>query len=427
MIYVIADMMTGVIEAIILFMLLDAFCLKRENLNIWVYYIGIGVLAILINLCNSIFNVGLISIISMPIVYFCSSFLFKGDVRLKAIISVLSYLLIIIVEILVLFGLTVVFKTTVSGVVDDQSNRLLVIVLSKTLTFLIGNIVRVRCKKKNLYLGTSYWVSFFLMFAVSTIAVFLIFKLSYNIKITYLYNLSIICSVGLLFSTFFSLYLYEHLAEQADIIRKQQQYEHNLKMQLKHFDEILVAQNKIKKFKHDFQHYIIGLQAYLDNDDCCGAKEHIQSLKEIFNSGKGIVETGNTALDAVISTKKAIAENKGIFFQTKIQIPERIPVDATDICIIFGNALDNAIEACEKVKNRSKQISLTMICQDETVFCKIVNTADIKNSLLMTSKYDKSNHGFGLESIRTALEKYNSNPTIELTEKEFTLKFVVFL
>ena len=62
-----------------------------------------------------------------------------------------------------------------------------------------------------------------------------------------MYNAAILSSLGLLFSTFFALYLYEHLGRQAETIRNQQQYEQNLKMQLKNLDEILITQRQIKK------------------------------------------------------------------------------------------------------------------------------------------------------------------------------------
>ena len=183
------------------------------------------------------------------------------------------------------------------------------------------------------------------MFTTSTIAIFLIFKLSFNVNKTYLHNLAILCSFGLLFSTFSALYLYEHLAEQAETIRNQEQYEQHLKTQLKHLDEILITQKQIKKFKHDYKNFLIGLQAYFDNNDITGASNYMKKLGEKKIGNSSVIETGNIALDAILSTKIAIAESKKITVNTKIQIPEDMPIDPTDICVIFGNALDNAIEA----------------------------------------------------------------------------------
>ena len=99
-----------------------------------------------------------------------------------------------------------------------------------------------------------------------------------------------------------------------------------------------------------------------------------------------------------------------------------------DVCVIFGNALDNAIEACGKVKTADKHIDVVMIQQEDEVFCKITNTtvAPIQ-STLKTTKADKENHGFGLLNIKRALEKYDSEPIIETTDHQFTLLFTLFL
>ena len=155
---------------------------------------------------------------------------------------------------------------------------------------------------------------------------------------------------------------------------------------------------------------------------------YLNDLRKNVNLDECTVETGNPALDAILSTKIAIAKSKGIDVNTIIQIPEYISVAPADLCVIFGNSLDNAIEACERVQTKNKKIGITIICKDKAILCKIVNTSPKPtNSLIDTSKDDKQNHGFGLENIKTALSKYNAYPTIERSDTEFTLKFVIFI
>jgi hypothetical protein len=426
-IYTLANILTGLFESIMMYLLLETFCKKRETLPDWIYICSIILSTMLVNLSNSIFNYGLLNAIIMTISFFAMFLLFKGKISIRAILSVLTFLLIGIIEIMVLFGMTLLLNATVAEITTNPSFRLMGIISSKMLTFFIVNIIRIRFKTNNIYKGTSYWLLFFLIFTTSILTVFLVFRLSYDMKVTYLHNLTVVCSFGLLFSTFFTLYLYERLAKQAEDIKIQQQYEQHLKTQLKHLDDILITQNQIKKFKHDFSHYIIGLQAYLEKHDCSGALNHIKDLKKRFSSGEAIVETGNTALDAILSTKKALAESRNIRFITKIQIPEQLSIDSVDMCIVFGNALDNAIEACDKVNDLDKEISLTIICQDKALFCRITNTAPpASKSVFKTTKADKDNHGYGLKNIKNALAKYNSTPTIEHNGNEFTLKFVIF-
>lgn len=426
-IYNLSGFLTGFVEAFMIFMLYNTFLQKRNCLPTWVYVLGVVALTFMINLSNILFDFGMLNVFAMILFSFAMSFLYKGKTVVKATISVLAFLIMVVIEIAVMFSITLIYKITVAEAVNNLSYRLLGTIVSKALALLIVNIIRLNFKKKSLYMGASYWILFLLMFISSTITVFLIFRLSYGMNGTYMYNISIICSLGLMLSTFFALYLYEHLAMQNEIIQNQKQYEHNLKEQIKHLDEIVITQNQIKKFKHDFLNYEIGLKSYLKNQDCDGAINYLNSLSGNLGNSENIIETGNSALDAILSAKKVIAETKGISFTTQIQIPQKLDVAPTDMCIIFGNAIDNAIEACEKIKHKRKKIDLTLICQDKRLFCKIVNsTAERTNGILKTSKSDAQNHGFGLENIRTSLAKYNSEPTITQTDDEFAIKFIIF-
>ena len=303
-IYTLADLMTCLIESIFMFMLYDAFCAKRENLPFYIYYVGVLVLAILINISNVVFDYGIMNSVGMTICFFVVSFLYIGNIKTRAIISVMYFLILAIIETMVLYGIVLIFKISVSFAVEDIKYRLLGIIVSKMLTFFVINIIRLKFKNKHITYGASYWVLFFVMFSISIITVFIIFKLSYNMEENYLYVLSVLCSFGLLFSTLFALFLYEHLTKQTEVINKQRQYEQQLKSQIKHVDEILVNQKQLKKFRHDFLNFIIGLKGYIESKDYEKASTYINSLSNELSSGNYIIETGNAALDAVLSTKK---------------------------------------------------------------------------------------------------------------------------
>lgn len=426
-IYTVADILTGVFGAIMMVMLIDACCEKRKNLGNWVYIVGTLVLTVLINISNHVFKDGILNAVGMFFSLFLISGLYRGSVKLKAILSLSGFLLIGVAEILVLFAITYIYNVTVAEAVDNDSLRLLGVILSKMLTFAVISVFRIKVKKREYHMGTAYWLLFTLVFTISIVTVFLIYKLSYDIKVRYMYNLSVLCSFGLLFNTFFTLYLHEHMRKQTDIIHKQQQFEQQIKEQSKHLDEILVSQKQLKKFRHDFSNHLIALSNFYTSRDCDGGIKYIKSIDSVLQDSNETVESGNTAFDAIINSKKALALNKNTIFDSIIQIPEKMPIDAADICIIFGNALDNAIEACEKIQNEDRKISLIIIYESGAIFCKISNSAlKTRNRVLETIKPDKENHGFGLENIRTVLAKYNSEPEIIQTDTEFTLKFIIF-
>lgn len=426
-IYNFANIFTGFIEAILLFRMYETFFEKNKKFSALLYVIGFFEIVAAINFCNVLFKYGILNAVGMAVAFLIPSFLFKGKLSIKFIISFLTIVLIGITEIMVLFCITLFLNVTVSTVVHTPTYKLLGIAISKMLALLIVNIICVRFRKEKYYIGTSYWILFLLMFTTSIIAVFLIFKLSFDNSSVFMQNLAILCSFGLLFSTCFALYLYDHIVKQASKIKNQEQYEQHLKRQLKHLDDILITQKQIKKFKHDFNNFQIGLQSYIDNGDLNGADEYLSDLRKNINYAECMVETGNTALDAILNTKIAIAKSKGISVSMKIQIPEYISVAPADICTIFGNALDNAIEACDRLQTYNKEIRIAIICKGEAILCKIANTAPKPiNSSFVTSKNDKKNHGYGLDNIKTTLSKYNAYPVIEHSDTEFVLKFVIF-
>lgn len=426
-IYYFADALTVVVEAFMIFILLETFFTKRGSFPVWTYIAGIGILTILLGISNIIFNFSLLNACGMVLSVFLVSLMYKGSLTAKMIVSVLSILFIAVVEIIIMFFITLIFNIKVEEAVHIQEYRLLGIIVSKVSALAVFNIIRVKLKGHGFDTGTSYWTLFFWLFANAIVAVFLLFKMSYELKTTSMNNLSIICSFGLLFSAVFALYLYEHLAKQAEMIRTQEQHEQYLKMQLKHLDEIVVQQAQLKRFKHDLPNQLVALRGYFDRGDYAGGRKHVDRLSEMFIEGGSSIDTGNVALDAIVSTKKAVAEKKNIEFTSQIQIPENIDIEPVDVCAIFGNALDNAIEACDRVVDKPKKITLTIICQDRTIFCKIANSVSQPNvNISNTSKQDSSNHGLGLVNLKETLSNYNSEPVIETTKNEFILKFVLF-
>ena len=185
-------------------------------------------------------------------------------------------------------------------------------------------------------------------------------------------------------------------------------------------------QNQIKGFRHDIKNHWVALRGYFQRNDYEGGLQYLDEMSDKLMDSETI-DTGNVALDAIISTKRALAGEKNIEFESTVQTPEKMPIDATDICIIFGNSLDNAIEACERIKDDKKHIKLSVIFEEDAILCKVSNTISKGKKLSMiTTKKDKENHGYGLENIKQALSKYNHVLKIDQTDDEFILSFIIF-
>ena len=101
-----------------------------------------------------------------------------------------------------------------------------------------------------------------------------------------------------------------------------------------------------------------------------------------------------------------------------------------DICTIFGNALDNAIESVSLIEDPEKRlIHLSVSPRKNFVIIQINNYCEnqikIKNGYPVTTKADKASHGFGLKSIRYTVEKYHGNVTFDVSKNWFELKILI--
>lgn len=417
-------LLTGLFEALMMSVLFDAFGKRKDNTPDAIYILSIFILGILINVSNYIFNFSYTNAFAIIIISSFFSLLYNIKYIIGLIVALLTGVLISSLEILTMFLITLFFGITAGDAVNIPEYRMLGIILSKLLTLFVIIPISVHTKKKSIRLGKPFWILFAYMFAESIMVVFLIFKLSYDNHTQYMYNISVITSFALIFSTFFALYLFEQMAKQSEEIGRQRQYEQQIKSQAKHFDEILQSQKEIRKIRHDIKNHIIALRGFCADNDINGALNYLDDACSMLSKTNASVKTGNVAFDAIMNTKKATAENKNIDFKTKLMLPAGFGIDPVDICMIFGNALDNAIEACDKTEK--KKISVSAIYDKNSLTCKITNTAIYeKNSGFKTTKKDPFNHGFGIENIKTALKKYNSVPEFRYENGIFTFGFTI--
>lgn len=422
--------MTAPVEAIMFFLICDAFFERRRIFAFWQYILGVGILTILINFFNLVFRFELGNAVGMvSAAWIVSLFFYQSSLAKRFIPLFLCVALSGVIEILVLNIINLFFDLTTNETLNIPSYLVLGVIASKSLGLIICYAIRVKRKSKFFSLGKSYWCLFVFLFSSTIVAVFLIFWILYDIDNTQYNFIVMMCSIGLFVGNFLALYLYERSARQNQIIREQEQFEQQMESQLKHMDEIVLKQNELRRVKHDIINQLIAIKSYLDNADISGGQQYVAGLTDQLQHISSSINTGNNALDAILSTKKSLAESKGIVFNTEIRIQERLSLDAKDLCIIFGNALDNAIEACDRLpENAEKRIDLLLVQDAHTLFCTLSNTAPANNDRrFTTSKTDTINHGFGLQNIRDALANYGAEPSIEQEGETFSLSFNIVL
>ena len=191
--------------------------------------------------------------------------------------------------------------------------------------------------------------------------------------------------------------------------------------QYKENDEILG-----RKY-HDLKHQIAVIRAESDPEK---RESYLAGLDEVIEIFESRHKTGNAVLDTVLSGKSMICAQKGIEFLCYADASRLGVMDTMDICSVFGNALDNAIESVEKLDHPEKrQIKLYVYNQNHFILIRVENyfNGDLQyvDGSLKTTKKHAQFHGYGVKSIMQAAEKYGGNATVSTEDDLFKLILLI--
>ena len=128
------------------------------------------------------------------------------------------------------------------------------------------------------------------------------------------------------------------------------------------------------------------------------AKDYIIQMNEDLESVDHVIKTGNIMADAIVNSKVSLAKKKDIRLNVTARIPKEIPMTDVEFCVVFGNIMDNAIEACEK-NQKEKRIICRIAREADEVNIFVENSIEqsvlAENQSLETTKEKKDQHGMG--------------------------------
>lgn len=184
----------------------------------------------------------------------------------------------------------------------------------------------------------------------------------------------------------------------------------------------LAENEEIRKLRHDMKHYIAGAKMLLNDSRTDALKNYLDEVDEKITICDNI-KTENQSLSAILNLKNVIAKQKGIVMKVSV-FSKLSQVSDTDIFILFGNLLDNAIEACEKCE--SGEISVTIFEKSGFTNIEITNTTDKTDiDFSKSSKENTQNHGFGMKSVVDVVNKYDGFLTAEHQNEKVSVKISI--
>lgn len=179
----------------------------------------------------------------------------------------------------------------------------------------------------------------------------------------------------------------------------------------RHVGEVENIYKEMRGWRHDYHNHVQLMKAYLAQEQYGQADAYLNSLDTDLMLVDTIHKTGNVMIDAILNSKISLARSKEIAVNAKAIVPKELQVQPVDLCVIIGNLLDNAIEACGKIQDAEKRFIRVYIgVHKEMLYISVSNSVggEVRRSGLMyiTTKTAGS-HGFGLVRIDKIVEKYN--------------------
>ena len=228
-----------------------------------------------------------------------------------------------------------------------------------------------------------------------------------------------ICGASI-FSSFGCIYLAAYICNSVQTAYRAQE----LEMKQSYYRDRTGDEERVRGIYHDLKNHLLVLQAR--TEDGQELRRSVQGLQEQIGAYEDYYHTGNEFLDIILRDKAGKAQERKIAFSAMLSMEDSAFLDPLDISTIFGNALDNAIEASEKLpEERRAIVAKAGRIRDILVVSVENNALPEAASSLKTTKRDERAHGFGLPNIRKAVERYGGQCSVRAQEGQFLLKIMI--
>lgn len=194
----------------------------------------------------------------------------------------------------------------------------------------------------------------------------------------------------------------------------------------KHLEEVRNTYLEMRSWRHDYHNHIQIMKAYLELNEIDKLKEYLNGLFDDMVNIDKVVKSGNILVDALLNSKSSYAVSKGIEVKMKAFVPDKLSISETDLCIILGNLLDNAIDECLRIEG-DKFIRVYIGMKNTQLYICITNSAGkkkIKAGSIFKSMKDTL-HGFGLSRIENSVKRYNGYSSFNSEDGAFTAEVML--
>ena len=237
----------------------------------------------------------------------------------------------------------------------------------------------------------------------------------------------IVMSIALLFLMFLFNAIFLLMANSLNRNARLQQENQFLSMQQQRYESLKAAIEEVRQARHDMRHQLNQISALAEAGDLDDLKAYLaKTVSRIPNLDMSFCE--NRAADSVVGYYCTLAKREGIPVRAKLDLPQALPVDEIDTCLVLSNLLENAFEASLRTAPARRQIRITAYVHAERLLLVEVENAfdgevNEKSGVFRSSK--RKENGIGIQSVQHIAEKTGGASTFTYQDGVFSAKVML--
>jgi len=237
---------------------------------------------------------------------------------------------------------------------------------------------------------------------------------------------------GILGTNMLFFFMYDELVAQSKKFIENERAKNSMASDIRQYNSIIAQSKEYAQLFHDVRKHRETVRDLVAAGDIESAINYIDKL---LSTRISLYDTSitrhNPAVDMLLRRKITEAINNKITVNCDYEAESAIPIDDVSLCLIFGNALENAIEACQKISDDgNKRIEVHVLYKDGRLVIRISNTSEPVNIIdnsCVTTKRNKLLHGYGLNNIKKIVEEKGGNSVIQYENGMFIMSIMFLL
>lgn len=192
----------------------------------------------------------------------------------------------------------------------------------------------------------------------------------------------------------------------------------------KYYAEVENMYTKMRGWRHDYRHHIQAMKIHAANGEFEDVVKYLDLLDDDLTNVETVIRTGNRMADAILNSKLSLAAERKITVKARAEIPVSLTVSELDLCIVIGNLLDNAMEACMELPEEERLIRIYMEMKGNYLYLALTNTAaGAKQHRFLSAKGE--GHGFGIARVDGIVKKYGGYVTRASEDEAFSTEILL--